>query len=168
MDKFKQIVKENIVWIVILVALLLALSGYLIYNNLRQEEIYEDPMMSDEKIPLINYTYEDNEYRVITVEKSDVFNSYYKDFINKAIKNTKESWNLVNDEEKKERFNNKYEEYEKFIKSLLTVKSSTNRVEKYKVSGNTITVIDSAHYMFEFEEKGVWNYKVSFKGQVNE
>ncbi len=168
MDKIKQIIKDNIVVIIILVVLVLAIGGYSLYNYLSGQKIYNDPMLGEkENIPLVNYTYEDNEYRVMTVEKYDVINSYYSYFINKAIKDPKSSWEYVSDNEKKKRFNNKYEDYEKFIKSLITVKSATNKVEKYKISNNTISVIDSANYKYEFEENGVWNFKVSFKGQVN-
>lgn len=167
MDKAKEIIKENIIWIIILAVLLIGLIGYFLYNTFKGEEIYNDPMLNEESIPLVDYTYEDNEYRVITVENYDVFNSYYKDFITKAMNDPESSWDLVSDTEKSTRFNNEYEQYEEFLKTIINVRSATNKVEKYKVSGSTITVIDSASYMYEFKENGVWNYKVSFKGQVN-
>lgn len=167
MDRVKEIIKDNIIWIIILLVLVGIIVGYSVYNYIEGKKIYNDPMLSEpESIPYVNYTYEDNEYRVITVEKYDVFNNYYKDFINKMVNNTKLSWDYISDEEKKTRFNNKYEEYEKYVKSITTVKTLTNKVEKYKVSNKTITVIDSSNNMYEFIENGVWNYKVSFKGQV--
>lgn len=167
MDKIKEIIKDNLVWIIIFLILVLGLSIYGVYNYIQGKEIYNDPMLEQDYIPLINYTYEDNEYRVITVEKYDVFNSYYQDFINKMLNDPKSSWDYVSEDDKKNNFNEDYEEYEKFVKTIVTVKSQNNKVEKYKVSNNTITVIDSENYMYEFIENGVWNYKVSFKGQVN-
>ncbi|MDE5630444.1 MAG: hypothetical protein K2I70_02475 [Bacilli bacterium] len=168
MDRVKEIVKDNIIWIIILLVLIGFIVGYNIYNYLDGKEIYNDPMVTDrESIPYINHTYEANEYRVITVEKYDVINNYYKDFINKMVNNTKLSWDYISEEEKKNRFNDKYEEYEKYVSTITTVKTLSNKVEKYKISSNTITVIDSANNMYEFEENGVWNYKVSFNGQVN-
>ncbi len=167
MDKVKEIIKDNLIWIIILLVLVAVIVGYSIYNYIDGKEIFNDPMVTDhESIPYVNYTYEDNEYRVITVEKYDVFNNYYKDFINKMINDTKSSWEYVSEDDKKKRFNNKYEEYEKYVKSVITVKTLSNKVEKYKVSNNTITVIDSENKMYEFKENGVWNYKVSFKGEV--
>lgn len=167
MDKVKKIIQDNLAWIIILLVLVVGLSAYGIYKYIQGKEIYNDPMLEQEHIPLVNYTYEDNEYRVITVEKYDVYNSYYKDFANKMINDPKSSWDYVSEEEKKNHFNNDYKEYEKYIKTIITVKSKNNKVEKYKVSNNKITVIDSEKYMYEFVENGVWNFKVSFKGQVN-
>lgn len=168
MDKVKKIIKDNIIWICILFVLIGVLVGYSIYNYIEDKKVFNEPMLSEpENIPYVNYKYADNEYRVITVEKYDVFNSYYKDFINKMVNNPKLSWDYVSDAEKKNRFNNKYEEYEKYIKTIINARTLNNKVDRYKVSNKTITVIDSANYMYEFIENGVWNYKVSFKEQVN-
>lgn len=92
-----------------------------------------------------------------------ILKKYFEDYKFKAIYRTEEAFLLLNEQYKKEKFDNNIENYQTYIKNTINVLQDANiinhHIEKQGQYG-TYTFIDNNNYYYQIEETGIYQYTI--------
>lgn len=169
MDNVKNFIKNNKVIVIIFVLTIMIAIGVFIYNKTTPVENYEKNLTEAEAtdVEYIKKNYKVNEYHNVSVELIDILNEYYRDYVNKLIDSPKEAYEMLTSESKED-FGNSYEEFNKYIKKINTLRLSTSKVSEYRTNKGRIKsydIIDTEGNKFTFYEKSIWDLEITFKGR---
>lgn len=143
---------------------------YVVLENKKELEMYESGRDSSEYEYEL-YQYEANEYKPINASKGELIIDYYKDFLYKMINDRESAWQMLTKDNKQKKFNNSYEEFDKYLNEILTKFSSTNSIVKMKAKNhnnkNEFIIIDSEENYIIFYDDGIWNVEVELKGKID-
>ncbi len=166
--RLKEFVKTHKVIVIILIMLIVFSALIIFFKNREENKTYTSPEI--ENIPYDKKQYAKNEYRVINMQEEDVYELYYHDFLNKMLNDKEAAWNILDSETKAEQFNDRYDNYETYLKNNITKNTHNNKVLKYQVTEmgtqRKISVVDSEGYVYTFNENGVFNYNVHIDGKT--
>lgn len=164
MSKFIEEHKAEITLVFIMIAILIAVLLF----NLKKKEIFHDLDMSNETVEEFNVKYEENEYKVITMDQVDLINLYHNDFVYRLATNPEETWNLLSSDGKAN-FKDK-DDYVNYIKNITTKNTKTSKVVSYKnvskTSSSKFEILDSENVKIIIEDAGIWNYKIHYIAKI--
>ena len=165
MNKLKEYIKKNYLFVG-LIAFILVLIIILVVVRLNNKQNLEwTPIEGD--IPYEIKKHEANEYKIISVEDSDIAGAYYREWVYYLVNKPEQAYKMLGSKSKKE-FDT-YEKFEKWIKQFVTVKTKDSTATAYHFSKNgkynEITVRSSENMRYRFNEKSVWNFTVDIIGQ---
>lgn len=169
MSSIKEIIKKNMVLIIILVTICASIGVYYYIDHVNDNEIYQSGLYSDEEIPYINKKYQENEYQPIEVTDRDMALKYYTYVLNHMLNEPETIYERLTEQERK-RYGS-LEEFKDMVKSITTVFTPGNRIMKYGVEQvNSIekkyVVVDNENNSFTIIEKGVWDIEIEFNGKI--
>ena len=145
--KIKELIKENIVVIVIFCVVVSIALVYKYVEEADGKKIYQSGLMSGEHIAKDIKKYKENEYQIKTIDKVDI---------------------PILTDKKKKKHKNKYENFKKKIDQLVDINTLSNTVKGYKIeefiNRREILILDSDNYQYKILETGVWNFKVELLG----
>lgn len=145
---------------------LLVLAGIFIYRTIRRNSGSYNPNVGTVTKEVQHY--EDNEYIVYQINKVDVYTSYYKDFMQLLVNDPSKAYNKLTDDSKKSMFNNDYDNFVKYYKSIDKSLLLTSTVDRYNDDRKgKIIIVDSTESTYVFYEDGVWNYKVDLMNRIS-
>lgn len=145
---------------------LLVLASIFIYRHIRRISGKYEPSVGTVVKEVQHY--EDNEYVVYQMNKVDVYTSYYKDFMQLLVNDPSKAYNKLTDDSKASMFNNDYDKFVKFYKSIdksLLLSSTIDRYNDEKKG--KIIIVDSTESTYVFYENGAWNYKVDLMNRIS-
>ena len=166
--KQKEKMEHPVLLGMLFVAIISAVTFVVLYRIEESKPYIRD--FNPEEVYYVNYTFADNEYKVIDPDEISLVKSYYNDFKYYMLNDTKEAWNKVSKSNKRQKFKDSYDKFTEFLKGSLTDNTKTNIVERYNIkkegTRTIYSVIDNDSNMYVFTAKGVWNYTVELKGKV--
>ncbi len=165
MKEIKKFIVENKFLVILFVFIIVSFIGIAIYNHTRNERIYET--QKPDGSSYVKKEYDANEYRPVTIELIDLLNEYYKFFIKKQINTPEEAYALLS-QTSKERFNNDYQEYLKYVKDITTINSIKNEIKEYRINSDNkhiYEIIDTEDNKYAIHEKAVWDIEISINGK---
>lgn len=174
MNKVKTFIRENLALSLAVFVVIAILLTFAIIDFLKDHKIYESNLNNGNEVNYISKKYADNEYRVITMSDEDLLNRYYQYYIRNIVNHPEEAWKITyqNGENRAYNFNGDYQSFLEYTKKIITKTTSNNEIKKYKITKDTryniINLIDSENQMYEIYEYGIWDFKVAFKGRVND
>ena len=103
-----------------------------------------------------------NKFNFVNIEDSRVISDYLSNYKDKIVKNIEQSYDLLDEEYRKKRFNT-YEEYEQYVKENIKELLSIN-FTKYRISKendiNEYICIDLNNNYYIFKETAIMEYKM--------
>ena len=170
MNKIKNGISQYKFLIIIAIVAVLLCVLYVIQEKKKESILYESGRDASEYEYEL-YQYEANEYKPINASKGELIIDYYKDFLYKMINDRESAWQMLTKDNKQKKFNNSYEEFDKYLNEILTKFSSTNSIVKMKAKNhnnkNEFIIIDSEENYIIFYDAGIWNVEVELKGKID-
>lgn len=162
MFKLLKEYKRTILFVLIII---IVIAGIFIYRRVQANKGVYEPDLA----PVVNEIkkYEDNSYNVLNVNKVDVYRAYYKNYTRLLFNDVPKAYELLTTDCRKNMFNNDYEKFKEFVKTLDRQTLITSDVSRYSEQDGKIIVVDSNESSLIFYENGVWNYQVYITGRIN-
>ena len=138
---------------IIILAVIILLIIYFIYNYDSNGNEYNNYLRN----------YKVNEYIPVYVNDEEMAKKYFNIYRNIINKDANKAFNLVDEEYRKNKFNDDIEEFKNYIRSLninrVNVKKYYKKTDsEYEVFG----VYDTNENLYIFKTKGVMQFKVEF------
>lgn len=162
MFKFLKEYKRTILFVII-VALIMA--GIFIYRRVQLNKGTYEP--NHENVSLDVIKYEENEYTVMYMNKTDVYRAYYKNYIRLLLNDPVRAYGKLTDDCRRDMFNNDYDKFLEFTRKLDRNSLLVSDLARYSEDNGKIILIDTNESSFILYEKGVWNYTVFISGRVD-
>ena len=154
--------KRTILFIVFVAAIL---AGIFIYRRVQLNKGTYEP--NHENVSLDVIKYEENEYTVMYMNKTDVYRAYYKAYVRLLLNDPVKAYGKLTDACRKEMFNNDYDKFLDFTKKLDRKALMVSDLARYSEQDGKIILIDTNESSFVLYEKGVWNYEVFISGRMD-
>jgi hypothetical protein len=151
-------IQENKRTIIFIVVIVLILGGIFTYRTIQRNTGTYAPNVDEVHKEIIKYA--DNEYVIYNIKNEDVYRSYYRNFMNLLLNDPVKAYNKLYHNTKADKFNNNYDNFLKYVKSLDRKTLMTSDVTRYNDEDNRIIVVDNTGSSYVFYENGVWNYTV--------
>ncbi len=107
--------------------------------------------------------YKINEVVPIYINNEQLAKKYLAEYVNFMLYYPEKAYDLLNDEEKKSRFNS-FEEFEFYINQIKSIKLEQAEVKRYSYTiynkKNTFYIIDNSGNTFRFIENSIMDYSV--------
>ena len=165
MNKFKEYVKHNYLFVALIIFVIVLITILVIVRLVNKEKLSYSPIEGEVSYDL--KVRDANQYNIIKIEDQDIAVAYYRDWIYLLINKPEEAYKLLGDKSKKEY--DTYEKFQKWIKQFVTVKTKDSTLKAYKSKENgghvEILVSTTESMRYRFIEYSVWNYKVEIIGQ---
>ena len=146
-------------FLIIFCIVLVIVSILVLYYQDKDKENYRD----ESEISLKRY--EENEYIPVNITYDQMARIYLQDYVYKLIYERENAYLKLDENYRKEKFAS-FDEFDKYVDSIMSLKLQAMTVEKYAISdkGNYIDydIYDSDDNLFIFRETGVMQYTVFF------
>lgn len=165
----KYLIKKNMVLVCILAVLIIvAVVLFVIQHDFSLEKI--DYIKKAEEGYAVNPTwetkvYKDNEYIATTIPEGDLYQAYYRKYLQYMLYDQERAYEMLTENTKKNKFKT-LDDYKKHANDITTIYTIQNRIENYSIEDElthkVLTIKDTEKHIYKFYIYGIWNFEVEY------